>query len=339
MDIPQPTDPTDRTDRTDLADAPDSDDSDDVAVARDVFFALRHDRTLPEDSDCMTRIRQTIENLKRRHDVRPRGGSFRPKNGGRGRGGRGPDRGGWTRERAVGKRPLKSLKDVDPARDLASACNKLSASNFDRICDRVLEVVRCDPEPLLDALFVLGAGSGSFGELYVRMFRRIDDAMPGAVRSAVSRAATAFSESGATVMEYVDLDPEADYDRFCSVTKARNLRISTLALLLRLGVKKAAQEAMAAFDEHMRAGANPEDVLPVVQVDLVVDGLATVVAWCPESRARAHDMAQCALRGTVNCARTKFKIMDVLEASKPRAMHAGAPAHTSRRLTAPVRAA
>lgn len=332
QDLKDPTDPQDPQDP-----------QDDVAVARDVFFARRHDRTLPEDSECMTRIRKTIEGLKRRHDVRPRGGSFRPKNGGRGHGhgraGRGPDRGGWARERAVGKRPLKSLKDVDPTRDLAAACNKLSASNFDRICERVLEVVRCDPEPLLDALFVLGAGSGSFGELYVRMFRRIDDAMPGAVRGAVSRAATAFSSSGATVMEYVDLDPEADYDRFCSVTKARNLRISTLAMLLRLGVKKAAQEAMAAFDEHMRAGANPADVLPVVQIDLVVDGLATVVAWCPDSRARAHDMATCALQGTVHCARTKFKILDVLEASRPKAKSCGAPVRTSRRLTAPVRGA
>jgi hypothetical protein len=336
MDVPDPTDSADPADRADPADL-----QDDVGVSRDVFFARRHDRTLPEDSECMTRIRQTIEGLKRRHDVRPRGGSFRPKNGGRGRQGRGFDRGAgtWARERAVGKRPLKSLKDVDPTRDLAAACNKLSASNFDRICERVLEVVRCDPEPLLDALFVLGAGSGSFGELYVRMFRRIDDAMPGAVRGAVSRAATAFSESGATVMEYVDLNPDTDYDQFCSVTKARNLRISTLAMLLRLGVKKAAQEAMAAFDEHMRAGANPEDVLPVVQIDLVVDGLATVVAWCPDTHARAHDMATCALRGTVNCARTKFKIMDVLEASKPKARHGGGPAHTSRRLTAPVRAA
>lgn len=289
----------------------------------------------------MARIRQTIECLKRRHDVRPRGGAFRGR--GSGRGDRRPARfdrpaqGGWAKERAAGKRPLKAIGD-DPSRDLAAACNKLSKSNFDRICERVLQVVQCDPEPLLDALFVLGAGSGSFGELYVRMFRRIDDVMPGAVRSAVSRAATAFSASGATVMEYVDLNPDEDYDRFCSVTKARDLRIATLAMLLRLGVKQAAQEAMAAFEEHLKRGDPLNNVLPVVQLDLVVDGLATVVAWCPESRARAHDMASGALLGTVHTARTKFKILDVVEASRgPRAC-GGGPPHTSRRLKAPARA-
>lgn len=219
----------------------------------------------------------------------------------------------------------------DASRDLASACNKLSAGNFDRIYVRVHACIVADPEPLLAALFEHGAGAGTFGDLYVRMFGRMHGGMAEPIEGALSRASSKFHEQGGVVMAFVDVDPER-YDEFCGNVKSRALRLATLAMLLRLGnairglelSPDPARSVMEAFEIHVCSVQTPGEP---VQLDLVVDGLGVVVDCRPDLRREAQAMATRALLGPAALdARTRFKLMDVRESASERG-------RTSRRRT------
>ena len=282
------------------------DDDDSVlTVPMQKFLDLKHDRGLPDDAECLQRIKDTMMRVARSRPSLDRG------RGGRGRGpGRPRTDTQWTRTAAPGKRPLKGV-GREPARDLAAACNKLSESNFEKIFSIVMNIVQGNRGDggMLDTLFDSAVGSGSFAELYVRMFDKLKLQMPDEIKGTVTRAANRFSEAGGTVMPYVASDPD-NYDDFCSHSKNRRIRLSTLGVLVRLGVEEAAEDAINAFQEHTSGKSRM-----VVQLDLVVDGLAEVNSLCPGMRSRVDAVAQEALgRDDVEMdARTRFKLIDVAE--------------------------
>jgi hypothetical protein len=279
-----------------------------IVVTREEFLAGRHGRSLPEGAECVEKIKETMLKVCRRRPGPGRGGGRHGSGRGRGRGG---GRETWTRAIVQGKRPLKAER-AEPARDLAAACNKLSASNFDKIYSSIQEIVK-GAEHLLDALFDSAVGSGSFGELYIRIFERLRGNMPDQVQSAVTRAADKFAAAGGIVMPYADATPDK-YDEFCNHAKVRKDRLSTLGLLVNLGVQSAAEDAIMAFEKHLT-----QDAAPVIQLDLVVDGLAKVQSLRPDMRARVDDLTRTALTsgGSDSLdARTRFKLLDVAESCK-----------------------
>lgn len=281
---------------------------DPIVVTREEFLAGRHAGTLPEGAECVEKIKETMLKVCRRRPGPGRGGGRHGSGRGRGRGRREDT---WTRAVVPGKRPLKADR-AEPARDLAAACNKLSASNFDKIYSSIQEIVK-GAEHLLDALFDSAVGSGSFGELYIRIFERLRGNMPDQVQSAVSRAADKFAAAGGIVMPYADASPDK-YDEFCNHAKVRKDRLSTLGLLVNLGVQSAAEDAIVAFEKHLT-----QDCAPVVQLDLVVDGLAKVQSLRPDMRARVDDLTRTALTSggsDMLDARTRFKLLDVAESCK-----------------------
>lgn len=279
-----------------------------LVVTREEFLAGRHGRSLPEGAECVEKIKETMMKVCRRRPGPGRGGARHGSGRGRGRGG---GRETWTRSVVQGKRPLKAERS-EPARDLAAACNKLSASNFDKIYSSIQEIVK-GAEHLLDALFDSAVGSGSFGELYIRIFERLRGNMPEQVQSAVTRAADKFAAAGGIVMPYADATPDK-YDEFCNHAKVRKDRLSTLGLLVNLGVQSAAEDAIVAFEKHLT-----QDATPVIQLDLVVDGIAKVQSLRPDMRARVDDLTRTALTSSGSDsldARTRFKLLDVAESCK-----------------------
>lgn len=277
-----------------------------IVVTREEFLAGQHARSLPDGAECVEKIKETMLKVCRRRPGPGRGGARHSSGRGRGRGRREDT---WTRAVAQGKRPLKAERG-EPARDLAAACNKLSASNFDKIYSSIQEIVK-GTEHLLDALFDSAVGSGSFGELYIRIFERLRSNMPEQVQSAVTRAADKFAAAGGIVMPYADTTPDR-YDEFCNHAKVRKDRLSTLGLLVNLGVQSAAEDAIVAFEKHLT-----QDASPVIQLDLVVDGLAKVQSLRPDMRARVDCLTKTALTsGTEVDARTRFKLLDVVESCK-----------------------
>ena len=278
-----------------------------LAVGREEFLALRHDGRLGDDAECVQKIKDTMMKVSRRRPAADRG---------RGRGrGRGFTRAEaqWARHASPGKRPLRAASH-DPARDLAAACNKLSASNFDKICSVVTALVGDDEatsERLLDSLFDNAVISGSFSDLYVRMFNKLRIKLPDRVRDAIARAADRFSAAGGTVMPLFDARPE-QYDEFCQHAKNRRVRLSTLGVLVRLGVDQAAGQALDAFEQHVAADKGD------VQLDLVVDGLAQVNAMCPALRGRVDSLTKDAIARSLGAmdARTRFKLLDVAESCR-----------------------
>lgn len=283
---------------------------DDVSVVtREEFLAGRHAQSLPEGAECVEKIKETMLKVCRRRPGPGRGGS-RQGSAGRGRG-RCRREDTWTRTVVQGKRPLKA-ECVEPARDLAAACNKLSESNFEKIYSSIQEIVR-GAEHLMDALFDSAVGSGSFGELYIRIFDRLRSNMPDQVQSAVSRAADKFAAAGGIVMPFTDVMPDK-YDDFCNHAKVRKNRLSTLGLLVNLGVQSAAEDAILAFEKHLT-----HDATPVVQLDLVVDGIAKVQSLLPDMRSRVDNLTKTALTSAGSDslgARTRFKLLDVVESCK-----------------------
>lgn len=281
-----------------------------IVVTREEFMAGRHARSLPDGAECVEKIKETMLKVCRRRPGPGRGGGRHGSGRGRGRGGRET----WTRAIAQGKRPLcrASADRAEPARDLAAACNKLSASNFDKIFSSIQEIVK-GAEHLLDALFDSAVGSGSFGELYIRIFERLRGNMPDQVQSAVTRAADKFAAAGGIVMPYAYTTPDK-YDEFCNHAKVRKDRLSTLGLLVNLGVQSAAEDAVAAFEKHLT-----QDATPVIQLDLVVDGIAKVQSLRPDMRARVDNLTRTALTSVGSDsldARTRFKLLDVAESCK-----------------------
>lgn len=302
-----------------------------VCVGRSTFLALRHTRAMPAETACLARIRAATDAAER---DRPRAAPVR----GRGRRGRGSatpagargDRvpsASWAdvkRQRpcAGGKRPLAAAADDDAAsaeRRLASACNKLSSGNYERIAPLVRALLAEAPDAergarLADALFEKAVLSGSYTDLYVRLFRALlaDPGHAELAGAAVSRAAARFAGCGATVMAYLDAEP-SEYDRFCEHGRARRTRLATLTVLARLGVADAARAAVDAFERHMCGGAGGERAL---QDDLLVDGLDAVREHCPQLRERAHALATRAEAAGVADPRTRFKLLDVIEAGK-----------------------
>ena len=281
-----------------------------LVVAREEFLAGRHARSLPEGAECVERIKETMLKVCRRRPGPGRGGGRHGSGRGRGRAcGRREET--WTRAVAQGKRPLKAER-AEPSRSLAAACNKLSASNFDKIYSSIQEIVK-GAEHLLDALFNSAVGSESFGELYIRIFERLRGSMPDQVESAVARAAEKFAAAGGIVMPYADATPDK-YDEFCNHAKVRKDRLSTLGLLVNLGVRSAAEDAIVAFEKHLTHNATP-----VIQLDLVVDGLAKVQSLRPDMRARVDELTRTALTSAGSDsldARTRFKLLDVAESCK-----------------------
>ena len=144
----------------------------------------------------------------------------------------------------------------------------------------------------------------------------------------MSRAADAFAQSGATVMPFLDAAPE-HYDEFCAHSKARRAKLATLGLLVRLGVHAAADAALDAFERHVCESGMLDDGRPLVQLDLIVDGIAEVSTWCPGLRERISAMSGHALqrRDLTLDNRTRFKVIDVSEACKKTRRTRGARQH------------
>lgn len=127
-----------------------------IFVEADTFLSRRHHAPLKNSAtEMIAKIMSTS--------------SFDPKGGfGRGRG-RGRGRDGRRTHLAEGKRPLLANKEDYSRRALESACNKLSYANFDKLYPIILGFVK-SIEGTMTFLIRRGSESGSFAELYIRIF-------------------------------------------------------------------------------------------------------------------------------------------------------------------------
>ena len=231
--------------------------------------------------------------------------SFEPKGFGRGRG-RGRGRDNRRSSFIAGKRPLLGNPEDYSSRALASACNKLSYDNFEKMYPIILGFVKT-MEGTMTFLIRRGCQSGSFAELYVRMFQKLTrDGLNEKVQCGLSEACAAFVQDGG--LHIAPLVEDENYDDFCKRMLIKRHMLSLIQILCS-DVNCAQVVVSTVLDNFYKMIEHPDSDTR----DLVVDGFAVVHKMCPKWRKEAKKMALMALnRGGLD-SRTRFKVMDVIE--------------------------
>lgn len=264
-----------------------------IFVDTETFLNLRHHRSLKNGST------ELIEKIMSTCTFEPKGGF------GRGRG-RGRGRGDIRRFQAEGKRPLQAHPENYSDRALASACNKLSYDNFEKIYPIILGFVQT-LEGTMTFLIRRGSESGSFAELYVRMFKKLTrDGQDEKVQYGLTEACAAFVKGGG--LHVAPLVEDENYDDFCKRLLVKRQMLSLIQILC-----SDANCARVVVPTVLENFSQMIDFPESDTRDLVVDGFAVVHKMCPKWRKEAKDMALQALdRGGLD-SRTRFKVMDVIE--------------------------
>jgi hypothetical protein len=276
----------------------DSDVGSAIFVDMAVFCSRRHHRHLKN------RATEIIDQVMATCTFEPKGGFGK----GRGRGRGHPARGrGDTRHYFIeGKRPLVAKPEEFSHRALAAACNKLSYDNFDKIYILIMGFVKT-MEGTITFLIRRGSESGSFAELYVRMFKKLcRDGLDDEVKCGFAAACAAFVQSGG--LHIAPLVVDESYDDFCARLLVKRRMLSLIQILCS-DTHCAEVIVPTVLGNFSNMIEHPESDTR----DLVVDGFAVVHRMCPKWRKEAKEMALTALdRGGLDT-RTRFKVMDVIE--------------------------
>lgn len=207
---------------------------------------------------------------------------------------------------AVGRRPYQATSGDCASRALSSACNKLSHGNFDTIYPIILGFVKT-VEGTVTFLIRRGSESGSYAELYVRMFKKLtSDGFDDKVRCGLSEACAAFVQGGC--LHVAPLVDDENYDDFCRRLLAKRHMLSLIQILC--SDTTCAQVVVpAVLKNFSQIMEHPEST----SCDLAVDSVDVVIRMCPKWRVEARGLALAALtRGSLD-SRTRFKVMDVID--------------------------
>ena len=214
------------------------------------------------------------------------------------------------------------------SKTILSVCNKLSYENFDRLYPIILDYARREG---IDLLIERGSKAESYGELYVRVFKKLQrDGLHDEVQTAMFRAGKEFADSGGLISAEASSSvataaADEGYDDFCARLRSNRNRLALLKIIVTT-LEDERHVHMVVSKVFVNFSGISADA---ASRDVVVDGFVIVHKLCPRYRGEALEMAADAMSAGGLDARTRFKVQDIIEMGDP--VHPPASGHRSSR--------
>lgn len=197
----------------------------------------------------------------------------------------------WEMMRSFKATKIESKTGIEKTvNDVRIALNKISAANYDKQRDVVMnlvngyfesgdEMTEANTRRISKAIFDIASTNKFYSEMYAKLYKELVDSH-GVFRDLLEELVVMFMEMD-TIPIYVD--PDSDYDGFCAYSKACEIRKSTSTFIVNclkldlIGAERVA-EVLSKFIEYVDSKRSEEGFAKCVEE--IVENIYIIATLC-----------------------------------------------------------